>query len=483
MDGPSERTSGSDSAAEGADARALRTWVRKNATAVMVDVDPAMPAILGWKSEDLVGKTSLDFIHPDDQSLAVENWMQMLTSDGAPQPARVRHRRADGSWAWVEMTNRNLLDDPADACVLAEMVDVSDELGTDMQESFLGGSEGSPSGPGARPLQMHEALRAREQLLHRLSEALPVGVLHVDAGGRVLYTNRQLHLIVGRERAGTFVEQLANVLPEDAFRVSEAIDSALRGGLDTDTEIRLQTSEAALEKEIRQCTLSIRTLSAEDGSITGAAVCLADVTDSVRMRDELRLQATFDVLTNCYNRASTMDALDMMLAAADEHGRPAVIFIDLDNFKGVNDRLGHATGDEVLKLVAARLRSAVRARDVVGRIGGDEFLVLCPDIGSPTEALRAATRVSKVLGRQLKLRGGDVAGRASVGVAWSPDADLDGDALIGQADTAMYEAKRAHLARPVLYARGERGNSEPGHPAAPGMTGPVDAPRPVTDLP
>jgi diguanylate cyclase (GGDEF)-like protein/PAS domain S-box-containing protein len=454
MDGmdpsPPEPAPGSDGPAEISSAPRLRTWVRKNAAAVMVDVDESMPAVLGWNSRDLIGKTSLDFIHPDDQSLAVENWMQMLTSDGPAQAVRVRHLRADGSWAWVEITNRNLLDDPSVACVLAEMLDVSDELETNTTEPRIGG-DGREVVDDTRPLQLHEALRAREQLLHRLSEALPVGVLHVDAGGRVLYTNRQLHLIVGRERAATFADQLANVVAEDAPRVAEAIESALRGGLDTDTEIRLQTSETRGEKEIRQCTLSIRTLVSDDGAITGAAACLADITESVHMRDELQLQATFDTLTNCYNRASTMEALDMMLAGDTEGGRPAVIFIDLDKFKGINDHLGHAAGDKMLEVVARRLRRAVRAGDVVGRIGGDEFLVLCPRIASAAEALRTANRVTRALAHNLKLQEAEVSCRASVGVAWSPEADVDGDTLIGQADAAMYEAKRSDLRRPAIY--------------------------------
>lgn len=426
------------------------TWVRKNATAVMVEVDPSMPEVLGWTAEDLIGKTSLDFIHPDDQSLAVENWMQMLSADGASQPARVRHRRADGSWAWVEITNHNLLDEPTSGCVLAEMLDVSDQL----PEELGGGSGGQELVGTAKPLQMHEALRAREQLLHRLSEALPVGVLHVDANGRVLYTNRQLHLIVSRDRAATFAEQLANVVVEDESRVAEAIDAALRGGLDTDIEIRLQTSETTEGKEIRQCTLSIRTLTSESGEITGAVACLSDVTESVRMRDALRLQATYDPLTNCYNRASTMEALDQMLAGRDDSAGPAVIFIDLDDFKGINDHFGHAAGDEMLRVLARQLRRAVRGGDVVGRIGGDEFLVLCPGVGSASEALKAANRVSRSLAHHLKLPGSDASCQASVGVAWSPDADVDSDLLIGQADEAMYEAKRSKLGRPVMFRTG-----------------------------
>lgn len=450
---------------------ARRTWVRKSSAAIMTEVDPAIGEVLGWGADDLVGKTSLEFVHPDDQALAIENWMQMLASPGEAPPLRIRHRHAGGHWVWVEMVNDNRLDDPSERCVVAEMTDVSAEMapawdGADGAPGGMGAHDGAAgarsaageqgrAGPAAtvateRPRQVHEIMRRREQVLHRLSEALPVGVLHVDGNGRVLYSNNQMHVIAGRPRATTFIEQLARVLPEDELSVVEAFESALRSGLDNDIEIRLATSDAPSDKDVRQCTLSVRTLVGEDGSIIGAVACLADVTESARMRDELRMQATFDKLTGCYNRASTMSALEKMVAARDT-SRPAVVFIDVDDLKGINDRLGHTAGDEVLQIIGGRLKRAVREGDVVGRIGGDEFLVLCPRIASTDEAMRAATRVSDSLSGPMKLRAGEVACRASVGVEWSGASGLEADTLIGRADTAMYEAKRSGLGRPVMY--------------------------------
>lgn len=425
-----------------------RTWVRKSATAVMIAVDESIGHVLGWEQEDLLGKTSLDFIHPDDQTLAVENWMQMLGSVEAPRPVHVRHRHRDGSWVWIEMTNRNLLDDPTESCVVADIVEVSEP-----ESQNRSASEEASRTPleSSRPLQLHEALREREQLLHRLAEALPVGVLHVDATGRVLYTNRQLYGIVGKERAFYYKDQLSTVVPEDVSHVTDAFEAALHDGLDNDIEVRIAVFEGSGLKEHRQCTLSVRTLLSDQGAVTGAVATLADVTDSVRMRDQLRLQATFDSLTSCLNRASTMQALEGMLTNPAETGRPAVVFVDLDNFKSVNDHLGHGSGDEVLEIVARRLRRAVREGDVVGRIGGDEFLILCPGISSASVALRAAMRIARSLRPHMKLANGELACRASIGVAWSAQPDVGADTLIGQADEAMYESKRHGAGRPVIH--------------------------------
>jgi len=415
----------------------------------MLEVDEAMPEVLGWAASDLVGKTSLEFIHPDDQALAVENWMQMLGTAGPSRPVRVRHSHRDGSWLWIELLNHNLLDDPEVGCVVADMTVVDAEGGHE-ETAGTNIGVGTTAGSESRPMQLHQALRARELLLHRLADALPVGVLHVDVSGRVLYTNHRLHAITGRARGMSFADQLAGVIPNDRDRMEDAFHSALHDGLDNDIELRLDCSGEGAAKEIRQCTLSVRTLVSDEGELTGAVACVTDVTDSVQMREELRRRATFDELTSCANRGSTMDTLDKMLATTDE-GRPAVIFIDLDNFKGINDHLGHATGDEVLAVVARRLRRSVREGDVVGRIGGDEFLVLCPGIHTAVQAVRAANRVASCLRSPIHLDDVELSCRASIGIAWSADPDLDADALVGQADTAMYEAKRSGSGSPVMF--------------------------------
>ena len=252
--------------------RARVARMRKSDVAVLLDIDEATSQILGWSAGEMVGRTSLEFIHPDDQTLAVENWMQMLGTHGPGPKLRLRHKRRDGSWIWLEMTNHNLLDDPDSNCVVAEMVDVSGEMASykpilpprdDAQaEAFL----------SQQPLRLHEAIRAREQLLHRLAEALPLGVLQSDAEGRTIYTNQKLHTILSTDRRSTVEDQLSSVLPDDKERVDEAFEAALHGGLDSDLEVRLSTSDEHGEKDIRQCTMSLRALAADSGEITGAIV-------------------------------------------------------------------------------------------------------------------------------------------------------------------------------------------------------------------
>jgi diguanylate cyclase (GGDEF)-like protein/PAS domain S-box-containing protein len=344
--------------------------------------------------------------------------MEMLSRPGQSARVRLRHSCHDGSWQWLEVTNANLLDDPEHGYVLAEMVDISDEMAA------------------------QEALRAREQLLHRLAEAVPIGLLQVDRERRVVYTNERLGTLVGVDSCAEVDDQLATVAAEDQPALSSAIDAVLEGR-DSDIEVRVCPPNG----ELRYCRALLRSLTDDAGTVTGAIVCLEDVTDSVQLRVQLEERATIDVLTRCHNRGSTMTALERALAVPGT--ATAVIFVDVDRFKLVNDRFGHTAGDELLRVVAARLQRAVREKDVVGRLGGDEFLVVCPQVGGPGEAMAVADRVGESVMGIVRLGATTLDVRVSVGVACAA-AGTTADALVGRADAAMYEAKRSRSGIPVL---------------------------------
>ncbi len=411
--------------------------VRKDGLAVLREIDEAFTRILGWQPEEVLGTRARDLIHPDDEALAVDNWMEVLASPGSGRRIRLRHRHRDGSWVWIEVTNHNLLEDPEQHCVVADMVDISEEMAT------------------------QEALRAREQLLDRLAEALPLGLLQVDSDARVVYTNERLHSIVGTSRASTVDEQLQTVVDEDHHVVSEAFARVLSEGIDSDIEVRVRPGGGG-KGPMRLCSLNLRALTDASGAATGAIVCLADVTESARMRDELRARATFDAVTGCQNRLSVMAALEALLGLDCADRRPAVIFVDLDHFKDVNDTLGHAAGDEFLRAVAERLRRCVREGDVVGRIGGDEFLVICPHISAEAEAMNTAARITSSLCRRIRLGKVSVPSSASVGVAWSSEPSATAENLVSQADAAMYVSKRASNGKAVLFEEAMLGTQKPG---------------------
>ena len=205
------------------------------------------------------------------------------------------------------------------------------------------------------------------------------------------------------------------------------------------------------DNRTRRCMVRIRPLADELGRPSGVILTLEDVTESARLRAELERRATHDMLTHVMNRGSILAALERAIAGPD--GPAAVIFVDLDRFKAVNDELGHAAGDELLRIVADRLAIAVRAEDALGRIGGDEFLVVCSGVQGVSGARRVAERISRALRRPVRLAGSTVDLRASLGVAVARGRVTSADALVAEADAAMYESKRLGLGRPVVFGR------------------------------
>ena len=401
-------------------------YSRKDELATIIHIDPAVTEMLGWTAEDMVGERSLGFVHPEDQDRAIDIWMECLSRPGATCRIRLRHRHRDGHWVWLELSNTNLLDQPGAGYVDCEMFDISEEM------------------------EAHEAVRASEQLLRRLAESLPVGVARFGPGCQILYANGRLYEILGAE-PGAPSEELRTAVVDTAV-LEAAMTAVLSGGFDTDVALRIQRLDGGGRRE---CTLSVRALTNDDGDVVGGVFVLADVTEEALLRSELERRATFDSLTGCINRQTAINRLTEVLAAGDA-GRPAstaVIFVDLDGFKAVNDVHGHAAGDAVLTTIAARLRSVVRAPDVVGRLGGDEFLVVCPEVDGHDTAVAVAGRVAAAIAEPVPV--GDQAFEltASVGVAWTgAHPGIDADGLIAEADAAMYAAKREPDGNRVVVA-------------------------------
>jgi len=167
-----------------------------------------------------------------------------------------------------------------------------------------------------------------------------------------------------------------------------------------------------------------------------------DITARKELEYRLKYDAVHDPLTGLPTRTLLFDRLDNALAAARRnHLSVAVLFIDLDDFKAVNDSLGHVAGDEVLLAVARRLRESVREVDTAARFGGDEFVVICPEVDGIAGAVDIAERIRSNLATEMPAAGTTVRIDASVGIAIS-DGGASGDALLGEADSASYGAKR-----------------------------------------
>lgn len=398
--------------------------LQKDEMAFVRGVDDAILQILGWERDELVGTRALELVHPDDRDRGIDSWMEMLGAPGGAARWRGRHLRRDGTYLWMEVTNHNELHDEP-GVVQCDMVDISDEM------------------------HALEALGEREQVLARLAEALPLGVAHVDPGGRILYANERLHELVGRDASSTLDEQLAGIVPDDRRVYEAAARGALVYGRDADLEVRIRVPN---RPRLHCFSLTLRALLGAEGDPLGAVVCAADITESAELRVELERRATTDDLTGCLNRSAIIATLDRTLeASAPTSSGTAVVFVDLDGLKDVNDEHGHRAGDHVLVATATRLRAALREGDSLGRLGGDEFLIVLPNADSTEAAMRVGRRMAEAVDCPLMADGVVVHLRASIGVAWTTSPATDGDALIAAADRAMYESKRSGAGSPVAH--------------------------------
>jgi diguanylate cyclase (GGDEF)-like protein len=185
--------------------------------------------------------------------------------------------------------------------------------------------------------------------------------------------------------------------------------------------------------------------------LRGFGEIVRDSTQTRQFQKELLRRALHDPLTGLPNRALLLDRMSKALARLErQRGTVAAFFVDLDRFKSVNDAYGHQAGDRVLVEVAQRLRAALRAQDTVARLSGDEFVVLCEvQLQGSLQAREIAERLAASLAQPIRLGDEQVVLGAGIGVAVTACAAHEPEELLRQADTAMYEAKRAHSCRPV----------------------------------
>jgi diguanylate cyclase (GGDEF)-like protein/PAS domain S-box-containing protein len=278
-------------------------------------------------------------------------------------------------------------------------------------------------------------------------ESTPDGVLTVGLDGTILTWNRGAEELYGygpEEIIGKNMSLFDTDTGEE--RLSSMAMIAL-GETVRDFEIVRRRRDGSLV----DVSLTGSPIYGDDGNVVGVASIGRDITDRKRLERELSRQAVHDSLTGLPNRALLADRLNQALAGAARRDAPvSVLFLDLDQFKTINDANGHLVGDELLIEVAARLGTAIRPSDTLARFGGDEFVVVCED-ADVDEAQHVADRLAAALKHPIKVGGSLQYVSASIGIAVSPPLEADPNALLRYADTAMYEAKARGRARSRVF--------------------------------
>lgn len=304
-----------------------------------------------------------------------------------------------------------------------------------------------------RTAAAEEALRESEERLRLVANNVPALISYLDRDQRFRFSNRTYDDWFGITQERMLGRSVAEVFgDEPAGRMQPHIQRVLSG---EEVEFEMGTTEGG-----RQRTLQIACVPhlAPEGAVLGFYMLANDVSALKRAQEDLRFAAIqlqhdarrleflahHDTLTGLPNRAMFQERAREAVAHARRHDKTAaMLFMDLDNFKQINDGLGHDVGDGLLKVIASRLRACVRGDDFVARIGGDEFCVLLQDIGDPREAAAVAQKLIHELRKEYRIGEHKVHSGASIGIACVPQDGHDVATLLRLADAAMYRAKEA----------------------------------------
>jgi diguanylate cyclase (GGDEF)-like protein/PAS domain S-box-containing protein len=302
-----------------------------------------------------------------------------------------------------------------------------------------------------RIARAEEALRESEERMRLVANNVPALISYVDREQRYRFSNRTYDNWFGIAHETMPGRTVAEVFGEESYgRMRQNVERVLAG---EEVEFELTTAEGGRRRTLQvACVPHLD----KDGAVLGFYMLGNDVTALKRAQEDLRFAAIqlqhdarrleflahHDTLTGLPNRAMFSDRAREVVAHARRHSKSAAfLFLDLDNFKQVNDRLGHDVGDGLLKVIASRLRASVRGDDFVARIGGDEFCVLLQDIADPREAAAVAQKLIHELGKTYKVGAHEVTSGASIGIACVPQDGEDVATLLRLADAAMYRAK------------------------------------------
>jgi diguanylate cyclase (GGDEF)-like protein/PAS domain S-box-containing protein len=385
----------------------------------MVDCNPAAELLFGRGREEL-----LRLIPPE-----VLGYLR-TTSLSHVDPSRPRDgalHRSDGSWQPFEVTSRIVQ-------LHGRMLILS--VFRDMTERF----------------ESEAALRASEERYALAVEGAHGGLWDWDVKEGVIEFSPRWKSMLGyevHEIGATPGEWMRRVHPDDVDQMKAALNAHMEGhSPEFEDEHRLRC------KDGRWMWVLSRGLAVRDGG--GWAVRMAgsivDITQRKAIEEKLLRAAFHDTLTGLPNRALFMDRLTQVLARGRRipESRIAVLFLDIDRFKVVNDSLGHAVGDQLLVAIARRLERCIRPTDTVARLGGDEFCVLLQEVGGVRGATRVADRVQRELARPFRLVGHEVFATASIGIALGTEQD-EAQTLLRNADLAMYQAKSNGKARHEVF--------------------------------
>jgi diguanylate cyclase (GGDEF)-like protein/PAS domain S-box-containing protein len=407
------------------DGNPLPMWVYDRDTLQFIAVNDAAVRHYGYSKIEFLRMRITD-IRPAEEVPALMKAISALRDRHTEEARTFRHRKKDGTLFEAEVTSFEFVTGGKRARLVIA-VDITERS------------------------RAQERLRASEERYRLLFERNLAGVYRTTADGRILDCNDALARMFGYESRQELLQQSALSFYFSDEEREHLIRELRTGKTLSNMEVRLRRRDGAQIWALENMTLL------GDGVMEGT---LIDITDRKSAQQRMEYQAYHDILTELPNRSLFRDRITVALAHARRAQRAlAVMFLDLDQFKLVNDTLGHTVGDGLLQAAAQRVVSCVRSEDTVARMGGDEFTILLPDIADSRAAATVAQKVLESISHPVVVDGHELFVTTSIGIAIFPDDGADAETLLKNADRAMYRAKEAgrnnyQFATPVAFDAG-----------------------------
>lgn len=385
-------------------------------------LNPEAERLLGWREEELIGRNGHDTFH-------------YHTPDGSPiTPAECPVHKTIATGKVYHALHDWLI--RKDGGVLPVSI-VSSPI---LRQGEVVGSVAAFQDITPR-LEAERALREAESLFRSALENAPIGMAILSLEGRFTKVNRVLCQLLGYQQAELEALSFAEItLPEDLQADLNSMQRLLNGEIDT---YQMEKRYRRKDGEMVWVQVTGSVMRDADRTPLYFLAQIEDITERKQHQEQIRQLAFYDTLTGLPNRRLFLDHIDQALTQAKRYQRSmAVMFLDLDHFKQVNDKLGHDIGDQLLQGVASRLTASVRHGDTVSRQGGDEFVVVLAEIAHPEDAAHVAQKILDALDAPFALQGHIVQVGVSIGIAIYPvDGSDDIQELMKKADIAMYAAK------------------------------------------
>jgi diguanylate cyclase (GGDEF)-like protein/PAS domain S-box-containing protein len=429
-----------------------------DADSLLLAATPEMEAMYGYTVETHLGRSMVEMMHPDDLDGAIEAFTRTSMFDGTKVPFDIRVRAADETWVPTEFTADNRLTDPD---IEGIVFVVRDQRARSRPDALVGG-EARVLESVARGAPLPITLRMLATLVESQDpDAWCVIMLADDEGatlrpvawGRmpddVLAALSEVPVGPASASCGTAAHRMQSVLSDD-LRTDPAWDGWREPLLDNGFAACWSHPVADFDHRRTLGTVAVYRLQA--GQPTNEHARLLDLcaqlvstaVEHARSQERLTYQATHDPLTGLPNRRLFLEALGRSVDVAREGGFAptiAVLFVDLDQFKLINDSLGHQVGDHLLRQVADRLAGEISPADTIARFGGDEFTLLLHDVITAADVEAVGERLLAEVSRPYEVDGRELVVSASIGVAIAGPGQYDPNGLVSDADAAMYRAK------------------------------------------